>query len=81
MSYVIGFNMPGYMPDMEPYQVDTFDEAKRCLISELKIAEDDADSEESAIEFSLEAEDVNLWSSEGTTNEMPDGYCYWIEEA
>lgn len=78
MPYVIGNNMPGYLPDAEPFVVDgTFDDAKRALIHELLFAADYAEEEE-AEDLTHAAEDVNLWS-------RPDdirvgSYVYWIAE-
>lgn len=76
-TYTIGNNMPGYMPDSEPFTVvGTFDDAKRALIDELKLAEDYANSEEEAEEYSEAAEDVNLWSSPDTIR--VGNLVYWI---
>lgn len=79
MTYVIGNNMPGYLPDAEPFAVDgTFEDAKRALINELLFSADYADTEEEAEDLTHAAEDVNLWS-------RPDdirvgGHVYWIAE-
>lgn len=77
--YVIGSNMPGYMPDSEPFTVvGTFDEAKRALIDELKFAEDYANNEEEAEEYCHAAEDLNLWS--GPDSIHVANLVYWITE-
>lgn len=79
MSYVIGTNMPGYMPDNEPQECATFDEAKRVLIWWIKHEEDCVDTEEEAEELSSFAEEVNLQS--GPMSAQCLGKVYWIQEA
>jgi len=68
IQFCAGWNMPGYMPDCEPCEFSTFDDAKRYIISELKREEEEAESEDEAETLAAFAEDVNLQSSEfGTT--------------
>lgn len=39
-TYIIGSNMPGYMPDSEPYTLTgTFEEALACLLGDLEVAD------------------------------------------
>jgi len=61
-NYIAGWNMPGYMPDSEPSAFETFDEAKRYIIEELKRCEDEADAEAVAEYYCARAEDINLES-------------------
>ena len=35
MPYTIGSNMPGYMPDAEPYTADNLEDAKECLAEDI----------------------------------------------
>ena len=78
-TYIIGNNMPGYMPDSEPFTVEgTFDDAKRALIGELFFAAEYADREE-ANELVSAAEDVNLWRRPDSIR--AGNYVYWITEA
>lgn len=44
-KWVVGYNMPGYMPDNEPSECDTFEEARDCLIGDLERAADEADTD------------------------------------
>lgn len=82
MIYTAGWNMPGYLPEMEPCSFDTWEEAVEFLYQELKdLAMNSAveDPEKSA--FYEGANQVKSWSgtySSYTTSEMPDGYVYWI---
>ena len=69
MRFSSGSNMPGFMPDEPAEHHETFDEAKRCLISEILRDADQADTEEGAEDLTGFAEDVNLWSS------AQHGYC------
>jgi hypothetical protein len=49
-KYIVGFNMPGYMPDSEPSEYDNYVDAVEALIGELEQAldliDDDADDSE-----------------------------------
>lgn len=81
VNFVAGWNMPGYLPEMEPAGFETFDEAKRFIIDELKSVEDStaADGNETAAEEACSlAEDVNLESGPFTTGEV-EGYVYWVD--
>lgn len=75
--YIIGNNMPGYLPDSEPYTVvGTFEDAKKALISDLWFEEENAIDEEDAEEYANAQQDVNLWS--GPDNIHCGQYIYWI---
>lgn len=77
--YVALWNMPGCLPEMEPMEFETFDEAKRAIIDELKAAEDRAESEDEAEDFCSLAEDVNL-ESRPFSVVAPDGYAYCVDQ-
>lgn len=78
-TFVIGNNMPGYMPDSDPFTVEgTFDEAKRALISELLFAAEYAATEEEAEDLTHAAEYVNLWRRPDTIR--VGNYVYWLTE-
>lgn len=34
-TYIIGSNMPGYLPDEVPYTADTLEDAKKCLAGDI----------------------------------------------
>ncbi len=83
-AYVVGWNTPGYLPDGEPIECETFDDAKRYLIDELLRDADYASCECKAEDFAAMAEDVNLWSSPDwieTTEHDCLPVRYWIEVA
>ena len=77
--YVAGWNMQGYMPDSEPSEFETFDEAKRYVIRGIKLDEDEAETEEVAEELSAFAEDVNLES--GEFSGRVGNRVYWVTTA
>lgn len=62
--FAIGYNTPGYLPEMDVYTVSTADEAKRALIDEmLRYADHYAMLEEGetvAEEITHTCEDLNL---------------------
>lgn len=80
MRYTIGWNMPGYLPEMEPYTVDTADEAKRAMIDELLRHADQVDEGDHNIadELSHIAEDLNLCDVSQGWSETIDNLHYWI---
>lgn len=80
--FIAGWNQPGYLPESDPEEFDTFDEAKRYIIDEIKRAEDDAgdsDDEELAEDLCALAEDINL-ESDPFSVLAPDGFAYWVTE-
>lgn len=73
--YIAGWNMPGYLPEMEPATFETFDEAKRFIIdgmlsqadnldnlarNEYATEEDASFDHDEAESLSAAAEDLNL---------------------
>lgn len=84
MSYTVGQNIPGYLPDSEPMEYETFDEAKRALIKDMLFHADYA-PDDTADELAGVAEDVNLWSesdrsmrNHGHQSITAAGYVWWI---
>lgn len=78
-KYVSGTNMPGYMPDAEPSEHDTFDEAKRAIIWCLKHEEECQDTEEESETIVAFAEEVNLQGDEFSAQCL--GMVYWVTKA
>lgn len=91
--WVVGYNMPGYLPEMEPYAFTSFEDAKRSMIDELDRAGDhhfdvgdslrESDPAESkrelayADELSAVMEDLNL-TSEGDWGVIIANTSWWI---
>lgn len=61
-QYVVGFNMPGYMPDSEPSIFDDADEARASLADEMRRSAET--EEESAEELEEAADALELLSSD-----------------
>lgn len=74
--YVAGTNMAGYMPDNEPVECETFDEAKRYIIEVLKHEEECQETEEESEALCHFAEEVNLQSGEFSACCL--GKFYWV---
>lgn len=77
--FIAGCNMPGYMPDSEPVEFETFDDAKRYIIGMVKNEEEGFywnDDEQGCEELSAFAEDVNLQSGEFSAQCL--GRVYWV---
>ena len=75
--YVIGSNMPGYLPDSEPFTiVGTFEDAREALIGELDHALTYAANDEEETEIREAIEDVECWS--GPDSVRVGMYIHWI---
>tara|TARA_Y100000296_G_scaffold66057_1_gene77942 strand:- start:210 stop:449 length:240 start_codon:yes stop_codon:yes gene_type:complete len=62
--WVFRFNMPGCLPDMEPMEFSTQDEAKRACVDAILFAADTVECENIAEDLTHSAEDANLESGE-----------------
>ncbi len=58
--WVSGWNLPGYMPDNEPAEFDSAEDAKQYIIDAVKRAEEETEDEAEAETLCGFAEDVNL---------------------
>lgn len=76
--FVAGWNMAGYMPDMDPSEFDNVDDAKRFIIHELKLDELEKENEQEAETLCAFAEEVNLENDEFSLNCL--GIVYWVTE-
>ena len=82
MSYIVGWNMPGYMPDSEPYEVDTLADAVAALAEEVERSLDGVDGDDEA--WSVRQHEHVLETLKGETDPYPPGmeyyagnYVYW----
>ena len=82
----VGWNMPGYLPEMEPYKCETWEAAKALMIEEmdrigdgLAYGSDDAEDQEEANSLSCEMEDLNL-DSGPEWGAIVRNTSYWISE-
>ncbi len=77
--YVIGSNMPGYMPDSDPFECSTFNHARDCIVEELRMRRDDFDTAEHDTGFNAAIEEVQrLKKGEEWTSATIAGYVYWL---
>ena len=76
LTWIAGMNNPGHMPDSDPAEFDTQDEAKRYIISCLKHEEECVETEDEAETLCAFAEDVNLQSGEFSAQCL--GWVYWV---
>lgn len=86
MKYSAGYNMPGYMPEMDPFETDDFDDAREFIVDELDNAGDiaaNSDDADAANECEDAKEDAENWTATGGNmywSAYCDGYVYWITE-
>lgn len=90
MKYVVGWNMPGYLPDSEPSEFDDFESAKTYLLDTLKDGLE-YESDEFLTDSEIDQEDADnwKWTIEDISNlkqadvpaewYLPDGYCYFLD--
>ncbi len=81
-KYAAGWNMPGYMPEMDVVHFDNFDDAKQYIIDELLNQADQSgalDEEDLAEDYNEAAEDTNLESRPFSVGPL-DQYIYWVDE-
>ena len=79
-NWVAMWNMPGYLPEMEPAFFEHFDDAKRYILNELGEIEDDeatAGNDDIADEISGIRQDINLESDEFSV--VVGNYAYSVE--
>jgi hypothetical protein len=79
-NFVVTWYVPGYIPEMDPAFFSEFDDAKRYLLNELGVVEDDAASydEDFAEEVSGIRQDLNLESKPFSA--VVGSYVYSVEE-
>ena len=81
-TYVAGWNQPGYLPEMDPAHLDSFDDAKRYIIDSIKCHEAEYgfdEQEDVAEELCHLAEDINLLDRPFEVLAV-DGWVYWVME-
>lgn len=78
-NFVAGWNLPGYLPEMEPAFFSEFDDAKRFILNELGDLADDVgiDDDDKASEIDALREELNLES--GPFCASVEGLAYWVE--
>ncbi|MBC8738504.1 hypothetical protein F6X40_17155 [Paraburkholderia sp. UCT31] len=83
-NYVAGYNMPGYMPDSEPAEFETFDSARDNIVFWLDDAlESMATGEEKDEEKESVLKDAIEYAKKQTDafSFTAAGYCYWVTPA
>jgi len=81
ITYIAGWNMPGYLTESEPAEFDSLEDARAYLINELQFVEDQAAEhcdEDRAETASHAMQDVNLMGAGDSVECL--GLVYWIAE-
>ena len=82
--WTASYNIPGYLPEGDVREFDTFDDAKRYIIKEILYYQhfyaDVEPSEAVAEQLTHLAEDVNLESGPAFEAYGADGFVYWVME-
>jgi hypothetical protein len=83
MKYIVGSNMPGYMPDAEPYEAQDLAHAHECLSEDLFHY-----TESDSMDGFTEGEVVQMWNTvlefqeaePQACNVYIGDYVFWIAE-
>ena len=62
--YVIGSNMPGYMPDSDPVEIGDFDEAVSALVEDMKTFVSEVEESIEIIDDKSKVEDLEKLRTE-----------------
>lgn len=81
VSFAVGSNMPGYLPDSEPHYVKTWEDAVAVLVEDLRFEAGYGPDDDDTAAYTRAADDVALWTTPtGRVNEISVcGRVYWIE--
>lgn len=78
-NWAVGWNMPGYMPDTEPYIHESWEAAKTDLIEELYRAADDFDDDLDDVRYAEAIAEVEKAEPEKGFCTHVGAYAWWIE--
>lgn len=81
MTFVTGFNRPGYMPEAEPREFQTYEDACKDLIDELGTIIDECDDYhtcEAAAAAMTTAHKAMLSGSEAPIEIVVEGFAYFL---
>ncbi len=87
ISYIAGWNMPGYLPESDPYVLESFEQAKQALEFVLRDWGNNAEklSEENEISLAIDTIDgwraPRLWGDPSVHETHAVGYLLWIVAA
>jgi hypothetical protein len=74
-KFIYGWNVPGYLPEMEPLEADSFDAAKAGLIFEIKVTQEHAEEREEPPHYGLgyAAAMIEAWDVDQLRGNAPHG--------
>jgi hypothetical protein len=78
-KYVAGWNQPGYLPESEPKEFDTFEDAREFIADELDYRLSQVLQDDTNYEGIIEHEkNLVLEETEPFSFLARDGYVYWV---
>ncbi len=79
--YTAGWNQPGYLPEMDVEEFDTFDDASEWLFDNLDLnLSNNVDETDAAIRTNLEGFEYIADQGRPFSYLALDGYAYWIDK-
>lgn len=80
MPLIVGHNDPGYLPDVDPVEVDTLSEAIRCLVNDVQsyfMIETEGDDPEMTVE-EIRALQQKVLCAKRNSTVILRGHAFWI---
>lgn len=79
MTYVAGWNMPGYLPTSEPAEFDTLQDAREYIASEIAMDRDASADDDDEVEYADAI--TTAETASGPFEVYCDRFVYWVAVA
>ena len=79
--WVVGWNMPGYMPDSDPSSFETWEDARDYLVEELDRVCDETDDQDDGDQYNRAARELEGLNEEEEFGRTIGKYHWWINKA
>ena len=79
MNYIAGWNMPGYLPEVDPWVTDNYDDAVEYLLDEMARYSETLDNDDDYDEYRGAVASVESDRANGVEVFVSLGKCiYWV---
>ena len=79
MNYIAGWNMPGYLPEVDPWVTDNYGDAVEYLLDEMARYSETLDNDNDYDEYRGAVSNVESARASGVEVSVPLGGCiYWV---
>jgi hypothetical protein len=81
-KFIVGYNIPGYLPDEPPFEYDTFEEAKNEVLWHLNMHVEQLDNASLTSLYEARIKGVENWKEEDAPVSCKiGGYIAWIQKS